>query len=926
MMDRTRLEHIETIYQAAVDQPPERRDAFLKESCGTDVELRREVESLLRYDSENPNFLDSPPALLAAAMFDEDAERSDLVGKQVNHYKIERLLGEGGMGKVYLAEDTRLRRRVALKVFPQSFVSDAERLVRFEREAQAASALNHPNILTVHEFGESDGIHFLAAEFVDGVTLRQRLLDGPLELTEIIEVAVQISSALSAAHDAGITHRDIKPENIMVRRDGYIKVLDFGLAKLNQSDAYSSTNSGPEDPTRVLFNTEPGVVMGTDAYMSPEQARGHSIDARTDIWSLGVVVYEMLAGQRPFLGETRADVIVSVLSTEPVPLSALKPNVPAEIERIVTKSLSKDLKDRYQSSKDLRSELVKVQKQLELHESMGGSEIRDPRTDAPNPNERIHSTVETGLRTSKNAAGQEAEEERYSVGAPSFWSSSRFASVLGKAPERRFAYSFLALAVFAIVSAIAYFGFIAPKADAQIDSMAVLPFENLSGDNELTYVSDGLSESLIDRMSQLPQLKVISRHSSFKFRGPNVDVRDAAKQLGVRAIVTGSVQRNGDDIVVRIDVVDATEDRQLGGAQYRRKASYTEELRNDIAKAMTEQLKLKLTDGQSERLVARNTENSEAYRYYLNGLVVQNGHEDNRKKAREFFQKAIELDPDFALPHAELALVYWKDAIASDDPSERMPKAKAAVEKALELDGESAKAHTLRAIIYESVFDWANAETEHKRAIELSPNLDFARNNYALFLSVLDRKDEALAQLEEQRTRDPLNQRLLLLYKALVLVQARRFDDALEAYREAQAVEPSNEIPSFALGYAYSGKGLNNEAITYYQKSIVELGGEEKYSQSLVYLAATDAKMPEKRDEARAILKRIENMNEYVSPALLAAIYSALDDNDKAMELLEKAYVRRDVLLRYIAVAYEYDGLRDDPRFDNLERRLGFRK
>lgn len=920
-MNRTRLEQIENIYQAVIDSPPDGRRALLDESCGGDKELRREVESLLRYDDKGPNFLDSPPALVAAEMFADEEERSNLVGKQINHYNVERLLGEGGMGKVYLAEDTRLRRRVALKVFPQSVVND-ERLIRFEREAQAASALNHPNILTVYEFGDSDGINFLAAEFVEGLTLRHKLLEGPFALADAIELAIQICSALSAAHEAGITHRDIKPENIMVRRDGYVKVLDFGLAKLSHSDK-SSTDSGSEDPTRVIFHTEPGVVLGTDAYMSPEQARGRRIDARTDIWSLGVVVYEMLAGQRPFLGETRADVIVALLSTEPPPLSTYSKNIPAEIVSIVSKALSKDVDGRYQTAKELRSDLIKIKKRLELHESMGESELRDPRTDAPNAREKIHSTIETGLRTSKNAGGQAADEDNYSVGAPSFWSSSRFASVLGKAPERRFVYSFLALSVAAIISVVAYFGFIAPKASDKIDSIAVLPFENLGGNGELAYAADGLSNALIDRFSQLPQLKVISRNSSMRFRGPDVDVRNVASQLGVRAIVTGSVQRIGDDIVVRVDVVDATENRQLGGAQYRRKVSDLEEVRNDIVRATVEQIKVKLTDGQSQRLTERNTENSEAYRYYLNGLVAADGTPEGNKKALEYFEKAVELDPEFALPYAEIAFAHWNKAIASSDPNEQMQKAKAAVEKALELDGESAKAHTLRAMVYESEFDWVNAEREHLRAIELSPNLDFARNNYAFFLSVLDRQDEALAQLEEQRSRDPLNQRMHFLQKGIVLIQARRFDEAFQAYSQAQTVEPSKDVPDFILGYAYAGKGQHDEAVTYYKKSLADIG-EKKYSQPLVYLAISYAKMPEKRDEARAILTRIENMNEYVSPALLAAIYASLDDNDKAVELLERAYVKRDLLLRFIKTGYEYDGLRNDPRFVDLMRRIGF--
>ncbi|NOT49444.1 MAG: hypothetical protein HOP17_17095, partial [Acidobacteria bacterium] len=432
-----------------------------------------------------------------------------------------------------------------------------------------------------------------------------------------------------------------------------------------------------------------------------------------------------------------------------------------------------------------------------------------------------------------------------------------------------------------------------------------------------------LSETLIDRLSQLPQLKVISRSSSFKFRDASINLRDVALQLGAQAIVTGSVAQVGEELNIRFDIVDAVEDRHLAGGQFRRKAGDVLNVQNEIAQAAAEQMRVKLSDPQTKRLAERDTENSESFRYYLSGLVALNGSIDGRQKGLAYFKKAVEIDPEFALAHAEIAWNYYSDAVTSSDPGVMMPKAKEAVERALAIDGELAKAHVVRAAVYEYEFDWTNAENEYRRAIDLSPNLDFARNNYAFYLSVMDRQPEAIAQLEEQRVRDPLNRRLFLLYKAIVLVQARKFDDALEAYQQAQAVDPANEIPNFALGYAYQGKGSFNEAITYYKKAIAELGGENKYSQPLVYLAAVYARMPEKREEARAILKRIEAMDEYKSPALLAIVYSALDDTDKAMELLEQAYIKRDLLLKFIGTGYEYDRLRSDPRFADLKNRIG---
>lgn len=920
LMNKARLEQIEEIYQAAVDRPPDQRASFLEESCGMDADLRREIESLLRYDSEKPGFIDSSPALLAADIFSGGDGGPRLLGETVAHYKIERLLGEGGMGEVYLAEDTRLHRRVALKVLSKSVVGDPERLARFELEARAASALNHPNILTVHEFGESSGVHYIASEFVDGVTLRQKAaICGRLDLADALEMAAQAASALSAAHEAGIAHRDIKPENIMVRRDGYVKVLDFGLAKLAQASS-TSTGSGSEDATVALHKTKPGAVMGTAAYMSPEQARGKHVDARTDIWSLGAVVYEILTGARPFSGETTADIIVSVLSSEPAPLSSHVAGLPPELEWIVSKALSKNVDARYQTAKELRADLEKIRKRIEFDDNLSRSS-----GGAPGDNRAgDYSTADAGGSPRTEDAERPTDAGDHAATSDGGDRSARpFAAVLHYAREHRARASIAAMVIIALVSSAAYLASVAGEAGARIDSIAVLPLENLSGDPDLNYAADGLSESLIDRLSQLPQLKVISRRSSFQFRGTNIDVREVGAKLGARAILTGSISEVGDELIVRVDVVDAAEDRHLAGGQYRRKRSDLTFLQSELARAAVEKLQLELTDSQTRRLADNSTEDSDAYRYYLSGLVELNGPTGVRSRALEYFEHAVKLDPEFAAAYAEIAWVYWARANDDGDPQELMPKAKAAAEQALAIKPELAKGHVARAMVHEYEFDWVGAERAYRRAIELSPNLDFARNNYAFFLSVLGRQNEALAQLEEQRARDPLNQRLFLLQKGIVLIQARRFDQALGVYRDAQALDPSKNVPNFILGYAYAGKGLDNEAITHYKKAIDELGGENTYSQPLVYLAALYAKSPEKRDEARRMLARIEAMPEYSSPALLAIVYSALEDHDKAMELLEKAYLRRDLLLRYIGTAYEYDGLRQDPRFIDLKKRVG---
>ena len=837
---------------------------------------------------------------------------------RLGRYEIRSHLGAGGMGEVYLAEDTRLRRKVAIKVLPESLAHEKDRLRRFEQEAFAVSGLNHPNILTVYEFGVEGETHFLASEYIEGETLRDRLSHARLTLKEALEVAAQTAQALAAAHAAKIIHRDIKPENIILRPDGYVKVLDFGLAKLVER---SPASAGSEDPTEVLQHTEAGAVIGTAPYMSPEQARGVPLDARTDLWSLGVVFYEMLSGRRPFSGETKTDVIVSVLSREPPPVSAYGRDVPAELEWIVSKLLSKQVEGRYQTAAELLVDLQKIKQRIEFDEGVGRAAGRGLPRGAQGREEflstavRAHPSPHTDPAAVGAAAGTDGPRAAGPTAGATDYSGAR--------QPRRALYATLALALTAVAFSVVYFGLIASGDSRRIDSIAVLPFENLSGDSELTFVSDGLSEALIDRLSQLPQLKVISRQSSFAFRGAQHDLREVAAKLGVRAVVTGKVSRVGEELVVRLDVVDAAENRQLAGAQFRRKPGDLPGLQSEIARTATEQLQVKLTDEQTKRVAENGTDDSEAYRFYLSGLVELNGPQDVRGRALEHFERAVTLDQDFAAAHAEIAWVYWSRANGSSDPHALLPKAKAATERALAIDPGLAKAHALKAMVCEYEFDWQGAEREYRRAIELSPSLGFARNNYAFFLSIMGRHDEALAELEQQRTRDPLNQRLALLQKGMVLTQARRFDDALQAYREAQAVEPGKEIPYFSLGYAYAGKGLYNEAAGYYKKSISLLGGEESYSQPLVYLAATYAAMPEKRPEARAILRRMESASTYTSPALLAAVHSSLGDTDKAMELLERAYIKHDPLLRFIGTGYEYDALRSDRRFADLTRRIG---
>lgn len=936
-MTSERWNRIKKLFSEALDYPENELDEFLNRSCGDDLVLKREIEKLLDYNEVDDLFLEDPAFAEIASLFEDEVneklpETSDIspprfeAGNLLSErYEIVRLLGKGGMGEVYLAKDTQIKRNVAIKVLNSKLVSNKELVRRFAVEAHAVSALNHPHIMTVHEFGKTeDGDLFFVGEYVEGQSLNS-LIGKNLKLETALDYAIQVASALSAAHEAGITHRDIKPENIIIRQDGYAKVLDFGLAKL-ASEGKKTIKGGSEEPTKALDLTSPGAVMGTAAYMSPEQARGINIDSRTDIWSLGVVIYEMITRTKPFLGETTSDIIVSVLSKEPEPIIFDRKELPAELEWIVSKTLAKEVDARYQTAKELRADLEKIKKRIEFDLEFSKSSGTGSRRGLVSEEELMHSTVEQDSGpTLIDKPTPTRIDQKKTLESKQLWSSYSFSGAMLQARSRKVSSSILVIFFVALVSVAAYI-YLAPNTSSKIDSIAVLPFENLSGNSDLDYLSDGLSDSLIERFSQLPQLKVISRNSSFKFRGSNIELSKIASQLGVRAIVTGSIARVGDDLLIRYEIVDAAENRHITGGQFQRKPDDILRIQNEIARTASEQLRLKLTDSQTTRLTQNNTENYEAFRYYLSGLVELNGPKDVYSSALDNFQQAVKLDPNFASAYAEIGWIFVSRANGNDDPKEALPKARVAIDRALSLDPNLAKAHVVQAMLKEYEFDWKGAEANYKKAIDLSPNLDFARNNYAFYLSVMDRQDEALAQLEQQRLRDPINRRLALLQKGIILVQARRFDEALQAYQDAQAVEPDNDIPTFALGYAYAGKGLYKEALAYYLKAINGKEGEEEYSQPLVYLAATYAKIPEKRGKASRILTRIETSNSYASPALLAAVYSALDDNDKAIELLEQAYIKRDLLLRFVGTGYEYDELRSDPRFIDLLKRIGLGK
>jgi eukaryotic-like serine/threonine-protein kinase len=800
-------------------------------------------------------------------------------GTRLGRYEIRTLLGAGGMGEVYLAHDTTLRRAVAIKLLPGDLAANTERLRRIQQEAYAASSLNHPNILTVHEIGAQEGTHFVATEFIDGETLRQRMARGRLELREILDIGEQVASALGAAHAAGIVHRDIKPENIMIRKDGIVKVLDFGLAKV--VDAQGKI-SDLETRTVASTDTAAGMVLGTVQYMSPEQARALATDARTDVWSLGVVLYELLTGRATFEGRTTSDVIAAILKTEPTPLTKCADDVPTELERIVTRALQKDCEERYQTVKDLGLDLKALKRRLDF-------DAERARADA--------ASAVTPDRARVDAAQ---------------WR---------RATSRRVVFASLAAAIAIMALAVAANrGLLRSASGDSVDSIAVMPFTNESGDPDHEYLSDGISVSVINALSQLSGVKVIARTSSFKYKNKEIDPQEVARALGVEAIVTGRVAQRGDSLLIGVELVDGKDRTQMWGDQYNRKATDLLQMQADISADIADKLRRRLSTGERDRLTKRETTSLQAYDLLLRGrYYFDKGGTQNRKHAIELYQQAIGIDPGYALVYVALSNAYrtlvYSSVLA---PQEFMPKSEAAARKALELDDSLADAHAALGNFNRASLDWAGAEREFQRAIVLNPNLAAAHDSYSAFLSFMGRHDQSIAESTRAKELDPLSASISTGVGSSFLF-ARRYDEAVQALKQAVDVDPVNSVTRLYLGYTYAAKGMHRAAIGEYQEAL-RLGDETPSTQ--IYLGAAYANAGE-RERAQVILKQLRTGTTYVSPAELAILYGALGQHEEAFSSLEKAVALRDVQLVFLGVDPAFDTLRGDPRFADLMRRAG---
>ena len=811
-------------------------------------------------------------------------------GSKLGRYEIRFKIGEGGMGEVYQATDLELGRTVALKILPPDVASQRVRLQRFIVEAKAASALNHPHILTIYEIGTADNVHFIATEFVEGETLQQRTKTG-LTLAQTLEIAIQIAGALSAAHAAGIIHRDIKPHNIMVRPDGYAKLLDFGLAKLLEPDGLASD---PEAPTKAMVHTDAGIVVGTANYMSPEQAKGLPVDARTDLWSLGVVLYEIVTGQVPFLANTATETLALILQREPSPLKRYADEVPTELERIVAKALSKDREERYQTAKDLLIDLRNLKRTLEVNAEID-------RTASP----ELQTTSQPAQLTSSGHVETTASSAEYIV---SKIKDHKLATLLA-----------VLILVSALVAIVAYTK--ARKPAVAFDSIAVLPFETQGADEDSEYLSYGLTESIIYRLSQLPSLKVSPTSTVFTYKGQKTNAVKVGNDLGVSAVLTGRIVKYGDNLTISAELVEVSGNRLLWGERYDRKMSDLLATQREIAREIVEKLKLKVS-GQEGALSTQYTENQEAYQLYLKGRFYWNKRTfDGLNKSILYFNQSIEKDPGFALAYAGLADSYVVP-INRLFPKEAMPKAKAAAMRALELDESLAEAHTtLGRVFAQYEWNWPAAEKEYKRAIELNPRYAIAHQWYGGYLECMDRPDEALKERQLALELDPLSP-IINFELSLAYYFRRDYDRAIDQFKKTLELNPDFPPVHQFLPAAYEQKGMYDEALAGFKKAVSLQGTDAQYAVAgLGHLYAITGRKSEAEKQI-AELKQV-SQQQYVRSSYIALIYAGLGDKDQAFAWLEKGFEERGFQMTNLKLEPRFDVLRSDPRFKDLARRLG---
>ena len=859
---------IEELYHSASDLPDGQRQTFLRDACEGDKALFDEVESLLRHGSGPQSFLDTPAvAIMAKALAADEFESSStlLERKTISHYRVLEAIGRGGMGVVYKAEDLKLGRHVALKLLPGHLARDKQALLRFEREARAASALNHPNICTVYEIDEVEGLHFIAIELLEGETLKQRMTLSRLSIKEILRIGIEISEALDAAHSAGIIHRDVKPSNIFLTRRGPVKVLDFGVAKrvgselIEQSPnfSFSLTSNFEVDLTST------GALIGTTSYMSPEQVNGQTVDTRSDIFSLGAVLYEMTTGQMPFSGTDHSSVIRAVQQQRPIPVEQLNPEARFGLNRIIDKALQKDRRSRYQRAAELQADLQKFQGDLERRAN--------------------------------------------------WWKAFLIPLVL--------------VALFVVVLAVSRFnprirqwivGTPSVGMSHNIRSLAVLPFGNLTGDPAQDYLVEGMSDALITDLSKLTSLRVISRTSSMQFKGTHKALPEVARELNVDAAVLGSVTRSGNRIRVNAKLVEAASGQNLWVQDYDRDESGVLKLQNDLAAAVAREVAGKLTGKDQSRMAeGPQSLNPQAYESYLKAEYFSSKETDEGfEKAIEYYRKAIDLDPSFAAAYLGLGGTYSFMAYQRRlNYAEGSLKAENLLAKSLELDPNSSLAHALSGMIkFQFRCDRPGAEKELNRALELNPNDMAALDYHSYYLLEMGRTDEAITEKRRVLEHDPVavgtSSELGLYY-----LTAGRNDEAIEQLQKTLELDPNYPSALTRLGRAYANKGEYDQAVKYIKKAIAV----DNTPGRLVQLGDVYARWG-KTQEALDVIQELTSVSNkrYVSPSLIAGIYARLGEKGLALLWLERAK-KQD---RPELSDPDFDSLRSDPEFKVIEARL----